>query len=48
MYNVEERVAYIKEELYDLLSKGRLSDKTIDFLKSYEIVYKYNTTWGSL
>lgn len=47
-YNAEERVAYIKEKLYDLLSKGRLSDKTIDFLKSYEIVNKDNATWGSI
>lgn len=47
-YKVEERVAYIKEKLYDLLIKGRLSDKTIDFLKSYETVNKDNATWGSL
>ncbi|MBD5534382.1 MAG: hypothetical protein HDQ99_01695 [Lachnospiraceae bacterium] len=47
-YKGEERVVYIKEKLYDLLSRGRLSDKTIDFLKSYETVNKDNVTWGSL
>lgn len=47
-YKGEERIAYIKEKLCDLLSKGRLSDKTIDFLKSYETVNKGNTTWGNL
>lgn len=47
-YKANDRVTYIKDKLCALLSKGRLSDKMIDFLISYETVNKDSVTWGNI
>lgn len=45
---LQSGLSYIKSRLLELLQQGRLSDKTLDFLKSYGIVNKERGVWNSI